>query len=104
MCRPSVAEVAPGREQRRAAAERQHRRAAGQRRALAEELDLDAVAGEVAVGEQAHDLVVAQRRAAPRCRPTGESGITRIPRRARVSTNQSKSSGGSTGSATTVTV
>ena len=44
------AEVAPGREQRRAAAQREHRRAAGQRGALAEELDLDAVAGEVAVG------------------------------------------------------
>ena len=101
---PVGAEVAPGGMQRRAAAQRQHRRSPGQGRALAEELDPDAVAGEVAVAEQAHDLVVA---AAPRSTSApadGESGTTRIPRRRACSTNHSKSSGGSTGSATTVTV
>src|SRR4051812_21172685 len=42
-----VHEVTAGREQRRARAQRGHRRSAGQRGALAEEVDVDAVAGEV---------------------------------------------------------
>ena len=46
---------------RGAGAQSERRRPGGQRRALAEELDLDAAPADVAVGEQADDLVLLQR-------------------------------------------
>ena len=72
-----------------------------QRRALAEELDLDAVAGRGrGRSEQAHDPVVAQR-ARARVRDTsGPSGTTSSPIASRWSANHSNSSGGSSGSTT----
>ena len=97
-------EVAPDRDERRAAAQRECCRSCGKRGALAEELHLDAVAGEVAITEQAHHVVGTKSRAALRLPAVGDSGMTRIPSWRRVSTNQSKSSGGSSGSATTVIV
>ena len=54
-------EVHRRRKQRRAGPQRQCRRPARQRGPLAEELDLDPVADQVAVTQQAHDLVVPQR-------------------------------------------
>ena len=84
-------------------AQREHRRAAGQRGALAEELDLDAVAGEVAVGRAG---TRPRCRAAPRSTSVPAVGDERdrpaCPSARAVSTNHSNSSGGSTGSATTV--
>ena len=50
-------EVDRRRHERRAGAEREGRRTRGQRRPLAEELDLDAVALEVAVADEADELV-----------------------------------------------
>ena len=51
-------EVDGGRQERRAGAEGEGGRTAGQRGPLAEELDLHPVAGQVAVAEQAEDVVV----------------------------------------------
>ena len=55
------AEVDRGRQDRRAGSHRHRHGARRQRRRLAEELDLDAVALDVAVAQQAHDVVAAQR-------------------------------------------
>ena len=73
------AEVDRGRDSARTGAQRQGRRPAGQRRLLAEELDLDPVAGEVAVAEQADDPVVAAAPAATPRAASGPSGTTSMP-------------------------
>ena len=98
----AIGEVHRGRQQRRAGADRQRRRAGRQRGVLAEELDLDAAALDVAVAQQAHDVVALAARRAPRARPSGRAARRSCRASQRRSTNQSNSSGGSICSTTTV--
>ena len=69
---------------------------AGQRGALAEELDLDAVADDVAVAEQADDVVGLERPQHLAAPAVGPRGTMFMPSGRRKSTNHSNSSGGST--------
>ena len=69
------------RQQRRPCPQGERRRAARQRRALAEELHVDAVAGQIAVAQQADDAVVAQR--LQHARPTHRDRAGRRRARAR---------------------
>ena len=88
---------------RRAGAQAERRRAGGQRGALAEELDLDAAAADVAVAQQAHDLVVARAPAASPGRRPVRAARRSCRGRGAASANHSNSSGGSMRSTTTVT-
>ena len=101
---PVALEVDGGGQERRAGAQGERGRAARERGALAEELDLDAVAGEVAVAEQAEDVVVLE---GPHALGWPADGPERHDLDAELPgagpTNHSASSGGSTGSTTAVT-
>ena len=99
-----IGEPEAHRQQRRPRLGREQRRPARHLRRLAEELDLDAVAGEIALGDEAHHAARAQPRrehiGGGLCPPV--SGSTSMPRLSRYSTNRSNSDSGLSRSATVV--
>ena len=88
--RPAAARTRPTPEQRRAGGRASAAGPAGIRAGCAEEVDLDAALGQVAVGEQGHERAAAQRRAAARgrrrCRRS--AGGSRMPSDSRKATNR----------------